>query len=48
MQPGYEELGYSKVEVTVFLAKLVEEARITAEEAGLKRENARERERERE
>ena len=44
MQPGYEELGYSKAEATVLVAKLVEEARIAAEEAGLKRERERERE----
>ncbi len=41
MQPGYEELGYSKAEATVLVAKLVEEARIAAEEAGLKRERVR-------
>jgi hypothetical protein len=44
VQPGYEELGYSKAEATVLVAKLVEEARIAAEEAGLKRERERERE----
>jgi hypothetical protein len=38
VQPGYEELGYSKAEATVLVAKLVQEARVAAEEAGLKRE----------